>query len=319
MAPTTNLLQASDTLYDSRFKRWQAKAKTGDAFSQYSLGNAYLRGNEVSIDVNKAIQWFKEAAKQGHAKSEYKLGYLYYNGKGIKRNYKLAHDWFKKAAGRNYSPAQFYLGKMLAEGKGTEVDFEQAIAWLEKAKKNDYSPANGEINRIKARMNKNQSSPVKVENKPVKTAIAKAVKRKPRKKSKSKGTFDTRELLQQSGWLFNKQPAEILPSDINKCTDKSGKIKCLTRELQKNNLFAEISYQVESTFSHINNKGQFLVITRTNNLFVLPTDPDDPDVDPDTIPAAGWTQTQTLKCRFLSESRIKCSTDDFKKISFTHP
>jgi len=319
LATANSLLQASDTLYDSRFKRWQEKAKKGEAFSQYSLGNAYLRGNEVDIDTNKAIFWFKEAAKQGHAKSEYKLGYLYYSGKGIKRNYTQAFEWFSKAAERNYSPAQFYLGRLLAEGKGADRDYDQAIAWLEKARKNDYSPAAAEISRIKARMQKNQSSPVKVVSKPPIAPAAKVVKKKRTKTAKKKGVFDTLDLLQQSGWIFNNEPSEILPSDINTCSNQSGTLKCLTRELQKNNLFVEISYKVETVLSRFNNKGRFLVITRTNNMFVLPTDPDDPDVDPETIPATGWTQTRTLKCRFINENKIRCSTDDFKKISFSHP
>ena len=68
----------ADTLYDKRFKRWQSEAEKGNARAQYSLGNAYLRGNEVKIDINEAIKWFEAAAKQGHSKSEYKLGYIYY-------------------------------------------------------------------------------------------------------------------------------------------------------------------------------------------------------------------------------------------------
>ncbi len=151
-------IQAVDTLYDNRFKQWQAKAKEGDSFSQYSLGNAYLRGNEVSIDQAKAIHWFKQAADQGHAKSEYKLGYLYYSGKSVSRNYRTAFSWFERAAKRDYSPAQFYLGKMYAAGQGTNIDYANALEWLNKALSNDYSPAEREIERTKRKLNQEKQT-----------------------------------------------------------------------------------------------------------------------------------------------------------------
>jgi len=308
----TTFLQASDTLYDSRFKNWKDKANKGDAFSQYSLGNAYLRGNEVNIDVNKALHWFKEAAKNGHAKSEYKLGYIYYSGKGVKRDNKIAIEWFTKAAEHNYSPAQFYLGKMYAAGQGTEQDTDTALKWLNAALKNDYTPAKREIARIEK--SKSNESPVKTAK--VKRPVKKKVFKTKVIKKSGKQSFDVAALLAEGRWMLENKPSEILPSNLNECNADENSINCKTDELSKSTADADISYKRESTMSKLTSNGRFLVTTKENTLFVLPTDPDNPDVDPESIPATGWALPQRLICKFKTKHKITCSTDDYQKITF---
>lgn len=311
------ILLAADTLYDNRFKSWQEKAQSGDSFSQYSLGNAYLRGNEVSIDMKKALQWFKKAAKNDHAKSQYKLGYLYYTGKGVRRNYKTAFEWFMKAAEHDYSPAQFYLGRMYASGKGITRNSTKALKWLNDALKNDYSPAKREIARIQKEQN--NSAPVKPvikvtvkKPKPIKKQI---IKTTIIKKSGEK-SFDVAALLLRGRWILDNNPSEILPSMLTLCTSDSTGISCKTDELSKSTIYAEVSYIRESTITRLTNNGRFIIDARKNVLFVLPADPDDPDVEPDTIPGVGWSLPQRLICKFQGKHKIKCSTDDYQKITF---
>jgi len=308
-------IQASDTLYDSRFKSWQEKANKGNAFSQYSLGNAYLRGNEVNIDIKKALHWFNQAAKSGHAKSEYKLGYMYYTGKGIKRNNATAIKWFTKAAKHDYSPAQFYLGKMYATGQGTSKNSTKALKWLNMALKNDYSPAKREIARIQK--NLDDEPPVKatiVAKKP-KTIKRKSSKRKSAKKS-GKKSFDVAALLSTGKWMLGDKPAEILPSALSQCSSNNKGFSCKTGELNKTTLYAEIRYQRESLLTKLTSNGTFLIKAREHTIFVLPADADDPDFDPETIPTTGWAMPQMLICRFKANDKIDCSTDDYQKISF---
>jgi len=312
LSVSSSSIPAADTLYDSRFKQWQAKANKGDAFAQYSLGNAYLRGNEVSISVDKALHWFQQAAKQNHAKSEYKLGYVYYTGKGVKRSNANAFEWFQKAANHSYSPAQFYLGKMYAKGQGTDQDYTKALEWLNKAVKNDYSPAKQEIKRIE-KIQKNDTPVIRVATK--KPAIKKRVKTKVIKKS-GKRAFDTPALLAQGNWTLNNQASEILPSAINPCTTKNKSIDCKTIDLNRSDEYAEVNYKRESSLIKLASDGSFTINTRENVFFVLPADPDDPDVDPETIPATGLKLPQTMKCKFQNKNKIKCFTDDFERITF---
>lgn len=319
---------AVDTLYDNRFKQWQEKAKTGDSFSQYSLGNAYLRGNEVTIDTSKAIHWFQEAAKQGHAKSEYKLGYLYYSGKGINKNYRTAFDWFKKAAGRDYSPAQFYVGKMYSAGQGTDRNYDESIKWLTSALNNGYTPAAKEIEKTQ---NKIQSSQVnEEESAPAATTPAKKIvvakrtvrkaKTTPKKRSSRKEVekFSVIDMLTQGGWMTkDNEPTEVLPSEVNTCAVTDDKLNCKTEELHRTTEYADINYKVDFIVGRINDdKRSFMIKNKRENIFVLPSDPDDPDVDPDNIPAVGIV-SQVMKCKFESDDKIRCYNDDFQKVYFT--
>lgn len=314
---------AADTLYDNRFKQWQEKAKTGDSFSQYSLGNAYLRGNEVSIDPNKAVYWFKEAAKQGHAKSEYKLGYLYYSGKGIDRSYSAAFDWFKKAADRQYSPAQFYVGKMYSAGQGTSKDYQESLKWLTSALNNGYSPAAREIEKTQKKLEREQAQETATAAEPPakKITVAKRTVRQPKSykaKTKSKkGRFSVIEMLEQGGWLSNDEPTAVLPSSINECTSEEKQVDCKTDELHATTEYADVNYTVASIMGRINDeKRSFVIKNKRNNIFVLPSDPDDPDIDPDNIPRTGII-TQVMKCKFESDDKIRCYNDDFQKVYFT--
>jgi hypothetical protein len=321
---------AADTLYDNRFKQWLAKAQTGDSFSQYSLGNAYLRGNEVSIDQSKAIHWFKEAAKQGHAKSQYKLGYLYYSGKGVKRSYGEAFDWFQLAANSDYSPAQFYLGKMYAAGQGTDRNYSKSLDWLNKALDNDYSPAAREIQRVEKKIAQNrQQEQVKkaaetvVAKQPVKKiVVAKVSKPKPKpakskKRKSAKKKINVADLLLQGDWTMANEPTEILPSAVNECDATTNELYCKTNEIHISTEYADVNYTVESIAGRFNNdKKSFTVKNKKNTLFVMPSDPDDPDVDPDNIPATG-IETQVMKCKFENNDKIRCYTDTFEKVYFT--
>jgi len=325
-------IPAADTLYDNRFKQWQSKAQEGDSFSQYSLGNAYLRGNEVSIDKTKAIHWFKQAAKQGHAKSEYKLGYLYYSGKNVRKNYQTAFNWFERAAKRDYSPAQFYLGKMYASGQGTSTNYSNALEWLNKALKNDYSPAEREIARTKKKLNEEKlaaGSPEPVVEKPArKIVVAKAspvIKKAPKKIKKSKKSRRSQkqslpalvDLLNQGNWILDDKPTEVLPSSMTQCSNNNDQIHCKTEEIHITTDYADVNYMVESVVGRFDEKKRsFTVKNKTNTLFVMPSDPDDPDVDPDNIPATGIV-TQVMKCKFENSDKIRCYNDDFQKIYFT--
>jgi hypothetical protein len=48
----------------------------------------------------------------------------------------------------------------------------------------------------------------------------------------------------------------------------------------------------------------------------MPSDPDDPDVDPENIPAVGIV-TQVMKCKFENDDKIRCYNDEFQKVYFT--
>jgi len=318
----------ADTLYDGRFNRWVEQAEAGKARSQYKLGNAYLRGNEVDVDLDMALKWFRAAAKQKHAKAEYKLGYLYYLGKGVKKSTRTAFKYLKRSAKRGYSPAQFYLGKMYAAGEGTSRDYDAAISWMEKARAENYGPADSELRRIKkerAESNSQQRRSVKVASATKTRKISsqkKSVKKKSskkksdKKKSANKRKTKTPESLQHtimsSLWQEQGKPAEAFPSDVNSCETKEDKLVCQSIKLNRKTDFADINYSVETSMSKFNKSGKFLASYQVNNHFVLPEDPDDPSPSVEDVPPSGLLAKVSMRCK-LNNDTIKCITDEFEK------
>jgi len=318
----SQFLQA-DTLYDGRFKRWVEQAEQGKARAQYKLGNAYLRGNEVDVDLGKAVKWFKAAADQNHAKSEYKLGYLYSQGKGVKKNNRTAFKYLKRSAESGHSPAQFYLGKMYASGKGTKRDYDAAISWMKKAKADNYGPADSELRRIE----KESASAGSQKKANVKVASARktSTKQKTRKKSSQKKTSkkksdkkntttaaSLKNMISSSLWQEQGKPAEQFPSDVNDCQVNKDQLVCQTEKLDRTTAFADINYSVKSSIGKFHKSGKFIASYQVNNHFVMPEDPDDPNPSVEDVPQTGISPKVTMRCK-LKNKTINCVTDNFEK------
>lgn len=58
----------------------QAKAKQGDAVSQYILGYCLYRGINISKNKPEALKWIRKAADQEYSEALATLGYFYYVG-----------------------------------------------------------------------------------------------------------------------------------------------------------------------------------------------------------------------------------------------
>src|ERR1700722_7446061 len=54
-----------------------AKAKAGDAASEYLVAIEFQKGDIVPRDFVQAADWYRKAADQGYALAQYKLGLLY--------------------------------------------------------------------------------------------------------------------------------------------------------------------------------------------------------------------------------------------------
>jgi TPR repeat protein len=66
---------------------WTRKgAEAGNPPGQHNLGLAYLRGEGVPQDTQKALDWFRKAAEQGHTLSQHQLASLLFFGKGVPKD-----------------------------------------------------------------------------------------------------------------------------------------------------------------------------------------------------------------------------------------
>lgn len=330
--------QAVDTLYDARFREWTEQAESGDAEAQYKLGNAYLRGTEVARDYDTAAAWFEKAAAQEHVKSHYKLGYLYLEGKGVKTDYEKAYRHLRRAARQEYSPAQFYLGQLYAQGNGVKQDNGRALYWFTQAAEDNYVPAEAEVARLKevvaaeraaeeqaraeaeaaAQAARNRPKPrpaPKPASQPAAEQLAEATSEP---EPKQAPPFDARELFLSGNWLNEGgEPSKHMPSALTQCGPDGDGIVCRTERLKRTNLFARIDYVVEARFARFTDDGEFMGTYRTNVLFVLPDDPDNPNPSEEDIPSTGWKQQTIIKCKFVQDDKLDCVNDNFKRERFS--
>ena len=115
-----------------------AAAERGDADAQYQLARAYLRGEGVVKDPQKAFELMKAAADQGNAEAIGGLGYFYSIGLTVPKDEKQALEWFRKGAEKGSAKSQFNLGNALLKGKGgagtdAEKSQQEALQWIKKA------------------------------------------------------------------------------------------------------------------------------------------------------------------------------------------
>ncbi len=126
--------------------RWFRKAaEQGNATAQYNIGVAYETGGDVPRDYVEAVKWFHKAAEQGDAFNEFYLGLVYHNGVDVPRNEVEAVKWWRKAAEQGNAPAQFHLGLAFCNGEGVPQDYAQAAFWYRKAAEQGHATAQYEL------------------------------------------------------------------------------------------------------------------------------------------------------------------------------
>lgn len=116
----------------------QATADHGDAAAQFQLARAYLRGEGVAKDPQKAFDLMKAAADQGYADAVGGLGYFYSAGVAVSKDQKQALELFRKGAEKGSAKAQLNLGNLLLKGQGDsaadpETQRKEGLQWIQKA------------------------------------------------------------------------------------------------------------------------------------------------------------------------------------------
>jgi TPR repeat protein len=85
--------------YKQAFYYANMAATQGYPNSQFLLGNFYTFGHgDISVNTQKAFEWYMKAAEQNHADAQYNIGYMYENGDAGSVDLVNAKLWFKKSA-----------------------------------------------------------------------------------------------------------------------------------------------------------------------------------------------------------------------------
>ena len=119
----------------------KAKAESGNAEAQYTLGESYYWGKGVHLNYAQAAIWWRKAAEQGDAQAQVKLGDLYSLGQGVPQDYAQATIWYRKAAEQSYAAAQFSMGAAYDYGQGVPQDHAQAALWYRRAAEQGHESA----------------------------------------------------------------------------------------------------------------------------------------------------------------------------------
>jgi len=109
-------------------------AKGGDVDSQTLLGEIYLDGIGVNVDLDKAFFWLSKASNQDSPQAQYLLGFMYENGIKVDKNLERAAKLYTKASIGGDLMAKYHLAFMYKDGKGVKRDRAKAIALLKEIK-----------------------------------------------------------------------------------------------------------------------------------------------------------------------------------------
>jgi TPR repeat protein len=101
--------------------------------ADYANGLKYEHGDNVPVNYQTAMEWYRKAADAGYPPAELSVGILYMAGRGTAKDPKQASDWFRRAAEHGLPEAQVQLagdeisGLATADGKPDKVE---AMKWL---------------------------------------------------------------------------------------------------------------------------------------------------------------------------------------------
>ena len=102
------------------------KAESGNTKAMIELSHAYLKGEGVTQDIEKAMDWIEKAANKGDAAAQHEYAEaLHHLGQSADAFY-----WMKKSAENGHKPAKSPLAVLYLNGMGTDRNIEQGIKWL---------------------------------------------------------------------------------------------------------------------------------------------------------------------------------------------
>jgi TPR repeat protein len=125
------LALTASTLHSADFSALEAKAKRGDAESQFQLARAYLVGDGMEKSPARALELMKRAADQNHSDALAGLGYLYSAGLVVEKDDGRARAYFEK--GLASAAAQSNLGLFLIRGRGGNKDVPRGLSLMQQA------------------------------------------------------------------------------------------------------------------------------------------------------------------------------------------
>jgi TPR repeat protein len=128
----------------------QKAAAAGKPSALNALGEMFLNGEQVTVDIPKGLQFLEKAAKAGSAPAAIRLGKTYEDGILVPADAPKAIAYYRQAALGGVAEAQYNLGAIYVSGRGVPRDYKEGLAWLIVATKHG-ADADGE-KRVRDRL-----------------------------------------------------------------------------------------------------------------------------------------------------------------------
>ncbi len=272
------------------FQYFLAKAKAGDANSEFIVGNRYESGNGVPQDTKKAYMWYEKAAAQGNQPAEDKVN------------------------ARKQAAEQVEDSKKKEEMAKARAQAERARAEAEKAARARMEAERAVHARIEAERAARLASAARAAKKAASAAPAPEPLRKP---------IDALGIVLNGKWFRSQNAAEFLPSAKTSCLRAgSSEIVCFSEQLSSDIGNSAVTYTVKSTISNFSHSGSFSVNYMYDVVDISRSKPD--GAAPGSADATdlavqlGWQQPGlTLQCRANDERTLTCATRTNRMLQFT--
>lgn len=109
----------------------------GNQYAEYLLGKTLLQETDIEQDLPRAEELLKRSSDKGNRYAKYMLGKAYLDGVLPLQNIPEAIRLLTESADKHFAPAQYILGKLLYRGEIIPQDLERAVGYLERAAAQD--------------------------------------------------------------------------------------------------------------------------------------------------------------------------------------
>lgn len=127
---------------------WRPLAEKGDAEAEFNLGNAYLYGRGVPMNVAQGRQWIGRAASKGQVDAQATLGLLLYQDGDVKSGYR----WLFAAAEAGEPRAMLIMGSAFYLGEGVPKDPVKGYAYTSRAAAKGLQSARATLAKMEKEM-----------------------------------------------------------------------------------------------------------------------------------------------------------------------
>lgn len=116
-------------------------ANLGCGVAKYRFGKMFLRGEDVSKNIDYALRWLEESVSENNEFAEYLLGEAYLKGVDVERNLYRAEDLLRKSSAQGNKYAKYTLGKALLDGNLFLQNIPKAIKLITESANKGFAPA----------------------------------------------------------------------------------------------------------------------------------------------------------------------------------